>query len=71
MGKICRHDVVPVILAALVEHVPNAFPVPKTVRIVDVLELKPTRSVTQDVSDDVKRKDLRVQRQRLARKRYR
>lgn len=67
MHKVRAHDVVPVILAALVEHVPHSSVPEHAVNIVNVLVDKAACSISGHVADDVE--DWTLHRRRLARER--
>lgn len=68
MHKVRAHDVVPVILAALVEHVPHSSVPEHAVNIVNVLVDKVAScSISGHVADDVE--DWTLHRRRLARER--
>ena len=68
VDEVGRDDVVPVVLAALVEDVPHATPLEDAVHVVDVLKLQPTRErrVHGDAADDVEDWDQWVEPKGLA-----
>ena len=68
MHQVCTYDVVPVVLAALVEDVVDALPLKQPVRVVYVLVCQVSAGrVARDIAYDVENGDAWMLRERLAR----